>query len=187
MIRETAQRGLNRRIHLIYGSRNKLDIIFVDELEQIAARHPNITFHSVISNPPRGYKGLKGFITAALMKVLLGDFSEKTFYVCGPDVMYAFCVNELTTLGIPKRRIRTEVYGPPKDVTKQPGWPKDIGPDAVFSVRIKGGAKIEARSAEPLMISLERAGLVIPALCRSGECSLCRTKMLQGQYFSPKG
>ncbi|HOW99516.1 MAG TPA: 2Fe-2S iron-sulfur cluster-binding protein, partial [Deltaproteobacteria bacterium] len=34
---------------------------------------------------------------------------------------------------------------------------------------------------------LERAGIVIPALCRSGECSLCRTKLLKGEVFQPEG
>lgn len=187
MIREVSQRGLDRRIHLIYGSRDKKDVIFAEELKQTAARHGNIQVSTVISSPPRGFKGLKGFITAGLMKELLGDVSNKTFYVCGPDVMYDFCLNELSKLGIQKRKIRTEVYGPPKDVAKQPGWPGEIGPDSVFSVRLKGGKALAAKASEPLMISLERAGVVIPALCRSGECSLCRTKLLAGRVFQPEG
>jgi ferredoxin len=38
-----------------------------------------------------------------------------------------------------------------------------------------------------LMISLDWAGMAIPALCRSGECSLCRTKMLTGKVYHPGG
>ncbi|HPL66377.1 MAG TPA: 2Fe-2S iron-sulfur cluster binding domain-containing protein [Smithellaceae bacterium] len=37
------------------------------------------------------------------------------------------------------------------------------------------------------MVSLKRAGMVIPALCRSDECSLCRTKMLTGKVYHPGG
>jgi ferredoxin len=141
----------------------------------------------VISNPPKGYSGLRGFITAELMKKILGDVTGKTFYLCGPDAMYAFCLSELEKLGIPKRKIRTEVYGPPKDVTTQPGWPRDVKPADVFTVKIKGDKAIPAKASEPLMISLERNGVVIPALCRSGECSLCRTKLLSGRVFQPEG
>jgi ferredoxin-NADP reductase/ferredoxin len=187
MIREVAQRGLDRRIHLIYGSQEAKDIIFEEELSQITARHPNIVVSHVISNPPKRYRGLKGFITAGLMKDLLGDVSSKTFYVCGPEVMYAFCRGELEKLGVARRKVRTEVYGPPKDVTCQPGWPGGVHAHDTFKVGIRGGKSIPARASEPLMISLERSGVVIPALCRSGECSLCRTKLLSGKVFQPDG
>lgn len=36
------------------------------------------------------------------------------------------------------------------------------------------------------MNSLEKWGLAIPALCRSGECSLCRTRLLSGKVFMPE-
>jgi ferredoxin-NADP reductase/ferredoxin len=161
MIREVADRGLSRRIHLIYGSRNPDDVIFSSELRAITEKHTNISCSLVISNPPKGYRGLTGFITAELMKKILGDVS--------------------------RRKIRTEVYGPPKDVTTQPGWPRDVKPADVFTVKIKGDKAIPAKASEPLMISLERNGVVIPALCRSGECSLCRTKLLSGRVFQPEG
>ncbi|MCU0576756.1 MAG: FAD-binding oxidoreductase, partial [Desulfobacterota bacterium] len=187
MIREVAQRGLDRRIHLIYGSQDPKDVIFHEELRQTAAMHQNISFSLVISSPPKRYRGLKGFITAGLMKDLLGDVSSKTFYVCGPEVMYAFCRAELEKLGVAGRKVRTEVYGPPKDVTRQPGWPGGVQAHDTFTVGIRGGKSIPARASEPLMISLERSGVVIPALCRSGECSLCRTKLLSGKVFQPDG
>ncbi len=187
MIREVSQRGLDRRIHLIYGSRDVKDIIFEEELAQITARHTNITVSHVVSDPPKRFKGLKGFITVELMKDLLGDVSAKTFYVCGPEVMYDFCRKELEKLGIARRKIRTEVYGPPKDVTCRPGWPGDVKSADTFTVRIRGGKAIPAKAGEPLMISLERSGVIIPALCRSGECSLCRTKLLSGRVFQPDG
>jgi ferredoxin-NADP reductase len=187
MIREVADRGLSRCIHLIYGSQDPKDMIFHDELKRIVEKHPNITLSVVISRPPQDYCGLSGFITADLMKDVLGDLSSKTFYLCGPEVMYPFCLNELDKLGIKKRKIRTEVYGPPKDVTQQPGWPESIRSDTEFIVRLKGGKAVRVKAGEPLMISLERHNIVIPALCRSGECSLCRTKLLSGKVYQPKG
>jgi glycine betaine catabolism B len=187
MIREVAERGLARRIHLIYGSQDPEDVIFHDELKEITRRHKNVSLSLIISNPPKGYVGLTGFITSELIKDVIGDISSKTFYICGPEVMYDFCLKELAKLDIKKRRIRTEVYGPPKDVSAQPGWPEGIKPDTLFTIRLKGGKTIQAKASEPLMISLERNGVTIPALCRSGECSLCRTKMLVGKVFQPEG
>ena len=188
MIREAADRGTDRKIHLIYGCRNTDDVIFSDELAAICARHPKIAWTLVVSEPPAGYAGRTGFITAGLMQDVLGGSLEgKTFFLCGPEAMYAFCRDELRKMGIPGRRIRVEMYGPPRDVSAQPGWPAGKSRDAVVTVALTDGRSVEARAGEPLMNSLERAGIVIPALCRSGECSLCRTKLLKGEVFQPEG
>jgi ferredoxin-NADP reductase len=187
MIRETAGRGLNRRIHLVYGSRTPDDVIFGRELGEISRRHPAITVTNVISEPPEGYRGRTGFITADLLKEVLKGLSGKMFYLCGPEAMYAFCLEELCREGIPRRKIRVEMYGPPKDVTRCQGWPGHVGANAVVKVSIRGGKTVTARSTEPLMNSLERAGIVLPSLCRSGECSMCRTKLLEGRVFQPEG
>ena len=187
MIREVAERNLARNIHLIYGSRDPEDIIFMKELEDRAGRHANVTFTPVISEPPASYSGHTGFITAELIKELAGDISGKMFYVCGPEDMYTFCLGELEKLGVKAKRIRLEMYGPPKDVTAQPGWPEEISLDTTFQVRVRGKGSIDALAGEPLMISLERAGIPIETSCRSGECSLCRTKLLSGEVYQPSG
>ena len=187
MIREVTDKNLPRHIHLIYGSDSPDDVIFTEELSRRAEKHANFTWDLVISGPSEGYHGLTGFITADLVKNILGDLSSRTFYLCGPEAMYTFCEKELAGLSIPKKKIRTEMYGPPKQVTLQPGWPSDVEADAVFQVALRGKKTIEAKASEPLMISLERAGIVIPALCRSGECSLCRTKLISGRVYQPEG
>ncbi len=187
MIREVTDRGLSRKIHLIYGSRNPDDMIFGEEIEERARLHENFKVTSVISEPPEGFEGFTGFIGAKLMKDVLGSVGGKAFYVCGPEAMYTFCLPELLKLRVPAGKIRMEVCGPPKDVTAQPGWPEMVSADSRFQVMVKGRKKINARAGEPLMISLERTGIVIPASCRSGECSLCRTKLLSGRVFQPPG
>jgi ferredoxin-NADP reductase len=187
MIREVTDRGLDRRIHLIYGSRDPEDIIFREELEDRAARHKNLTFMPVISEPSPGYHGCTGFITAELIRKLAGETIGKMFYLCGPEAMYRFCLAELEKLGIPKKRIRQEPYGPPKDITAEPGWPTSLPGETAFHLTIRDGKTIAALAKEPIMISLERAGIVIPNACRSGECSLCRTKLLSGEVFQPQG
>ena len=187
MIREVTDRDLERNIHLIYGNRKQEDIIFSGELSQRGAACDNLTVSTVISEPPPGYTGLQGFISRALIKKLLGDFEGKMFYICGPEAMYTFVEAELEKLGIPGRRIRIEVYGPPSDVTAQPGWPETIDADARFKVSLQDGNIIEVAAGEPLMIGLERSGLALNTSCRSGECSLCRTRLLAGRVFHPPG
>lgn len=187
MIREAVDRRFERSIHLVYGNRIPEDIIFSDELEKIGGQCDNIKISHVISDPPDEYEGLTGFISADLMVNLVDDIQGKTFFICGPEAMYSYCMEELYTLGVKRKKIRKEVYGPPKDATSQPGWPSDISAHDQFTVKVMDGRKISAAAGEPLMNSLERAGIVIPASCRSGECSLCRTKLISGRIFHPQG
>jgi glycine betaine catabolism B len=188
MIREAAARGKGPSMHLIYGTRDPSDVIFGDEIALISRRHPWIAWTLVVSDPPQGYKGRTGFITAGLMQEVLGrDHDGKTFYLCGPEAMYAFCRPELAKLGVPDKRVRVEMYGPPKDVTRLPGWPAGMARDKRVKVALSGGRTVTVSACEPLMNALEREGIVMPALCRSGECSLCRTKLLKGEVFQPEG
>ncbi len=185
IIREVTERGLDMSIWLIYGTRTADDVIFGQEFTAIAGRHKNVRYELVVSEPEPGYRGTSGFITGDVIKKCVGDVKGKTFYLCGPEVMYTFVEAELTKLGVPGRRIKSEASGPPVDVTKEPGWPAEVRTDALFRVTVNGKDTIQARAGEPLMIALERAGLVIPSQCRSGECSLCRTKVEKGRTFMP--
>lgn len=185
MIRDAIQQQLPLKIHLLYGCRMPEDVIFKSELEMLAAHHPGLTFSPVLSEPPDGYEGLKGFLDSTLMERLVGDVKGKTFYLCGPRVMHDFCVAALKELKVPQRKIRQELYGAPEDVSQEPGWPEGLSGDMVFEVEVAEKKMILARAGEPLLNALERGGLKLPALCRSGECSACRIRLLTGKVFVP--
>ncbi len=178
------------QIHLLYGSRVPDDVIFGDELEELASNHPNLHYSLVISEPSPGFEGLTGFLSADLIREQVGDVTGKTFYICGPNVMYDYCLAALIELKVPRYKIKRELYGPPDDVTKEAGWPKGLSADAMFNVEVEapaleGRKTIRAAAGEPLLNSLERYGVVVPAVCRAGECSACRTQLLSGRVFQP--
>lgn len=177
-------------IHLLYGSRVPDDVIFGDELAALARQHPHLRYSLVISEPQPGYEGLAGFLDADLIRSQIGDVQGKTFYICGPNVMYDYCLGALTELGAPAHKIKRELYGPPDDVVKEPGWPQDLSADTLFDIEVELSASadrraIRAAAGEPLLNSLERYGIVVPALCRAGECSACRCRVLSGRVFQP--
>jgi len=187
MIREVTDRGLKRQMHLFYGSRNPDDIIYKQELERLAEMHKNLTVDFVISEPEDDYQGLTGFINGKLLQERLGDLSKKTFFLCGPEAMYKFCRKELEGLGLRRKQIRVEVFGPPGDVTAQPGWPEGLTADMTFQVKVSDSRTLEVSAGEPLMNGLERMNLELPAACRSGECSYCRVKLKSGKVFHAPG
>jgi len=185
IIRDAVRNDRGLRMHLLYGSRTPDDVIFGPELAALAARNANLRYTPVISEPPPSYEGLCGFMTADLIREQIGGVAGKTFYICGPNVMYGFCLAALAELGMPGHKIKRELYGPPDDVTREPGWPEGLAADAVFSVEVAGRQTIQALAGEPLLNSLERYGIVVPAVCRAGECSACRTRLLSGRVFQP--
>jgi glycine betaine catabolism B len=186
MVRDQAARDWPCRVTLLYGSRDPGDVIFGDEFERLAAASDRFRYVPVISEPPDRYEGRTGLLDEACIREVVPEVQGRTFYLCGPAAMYDFCLPALERLGVPGFRVKRELYGPPEDVTALPGWPAGLPGDAVFTVDV-GERIIEARAGEPLLCSLERAGVAAPTVCRSGECSLCRTRLLGGEAFTPPG
>jgi ferredoxin-NADP reductase len=185
LIRETVARNLPRRIWLLYGSRTPDDILYRRELREIARTHADVRVRFICSEPPAGYRGPRGFITAEAIRRFVGTPGGKTFFVCGPEAMYRFVLPELARLSVPRRRIHCEAGGPPENVAQEAGWPEGLGTDRMFQVSVRGRGTIPARAGEPLINALERGGLAVPSLCRSGECGYCRMKVLRGRVFMP--
>ncbi len=174
-------------IHLLYGSRVPDDVIYGDELTELANDQVSLFYTLVISEPPPRYEGdsRTGLLDAKLIRDEVGSVEGKTFYICGPNAMYDLVLAELEELGVPPHKIRRELYGPPADVTKAPGWPKGLPAGRVFNVEVAGKRTVRAPAGEPLLNSLERYGLLVPAVCRSGACSACRLRLVSGRVFMP--
>jgi ferredoxin-NADP reductase/ferredoxin len=187
IIHEIADCGIDRTVFLFYGNKNLDDVIFHEKFKAISNRFENIQYIPVIEEPPNDYDGSRGLITGNLIKEKIGNLEDKTFYLCGPQGMYDFCIPELVRLGIPDKKIRKEVYGAPVNICDYPGWPEDIKAETIFKVGINGGGTLDARAGEPLITALEKKGVIVPSLCRSGECSMCRIRIISGKVFQPKG
>jgi ferredoxin-NADP reductase len=187
MIRRIVDFGLDNRIFLFYGNRDLNDVIFHEELTRIARSNKNIRYIPVIEAPPKGYAGRSGYITAETIKDEIGDVSAKTFFLCGPQAMYDFCLPQLEKLGVPGRKIRREMYGTPLSITAYPGWPSAVNEGDSFSVKVRGEKTVTAPATTPLLTTLENNGIIVPFLCRSGQCSMCRVKLLAGTVYQPPG
>lgn len=185
ILREQNKKGWLQSITLLYGARTPEDAVFADEIGAMAKKNKPFNYSLVISEPSKDYKGNKGFLDAKIIKKRIENAKDKTFFLCGPNAMYDFCVPELQKLKVPMYKVRRELYGPPEPVVEQPGWPKKIKAEDRFEVDVVGRKSFKAPAGEPLINSLERNGMVIPAECRSGECSACRIKLLRGKVFMP--
>ena len=187
MIREIVDCGLDRTVHLFFGNRSDDDIIFHAELTNLSERFDNINYLPVIEDPSAGFEGACGFVTGQLIRELIGEIADKSFFICGPQGLYDFCLPELEGMGIPRRKIRQEMYGAPLNIWEYPGWPQAVDADDTFVVKLSDGRQFEASARESLLVALEKNDAVVPSICRSGECSMCRVKILSGKVFQPAG
>lgn len=188
MSREILESGLDREITLIYGCRNLENILFYEELKNMEKNHPNFTLKIVLSEPGEDYTGLRGFINRDVLKEGLGDLNDYTYYICGPQIMNAFVTKELKELKVRSKNIRREMFGSRQDIQNDPDYPKNLTGEEIFTVTVNKDKKIQALASESLLTSLERANIEVKNVsCRSGECSLCRVKLVSGDVFMPEG
>lgn len=186
MTREILEAGLDRDVVLLYGCRNPQAALYHEELSAYAAQYPNFHYQLVVSDTVDGWLGETGFLNGALISRLVPDYAERTAYICGPQVMNDFCKEELAKLGLPEKQVRREMFGSRRDIQNEPGWPATLLGTEVFNLKV-GDRTIPAKAGEPILTALERAGVRVNVCCRSGECSLCRVKLVAGQVFLAKG
>ncbi|MBO6041091.1 MAG: iron-sulfur cluster-binding domain-containing protein, partial [Oscillospiraceae bacterium] len=168
MAGEVAAGRLDIDLTILYGSNSSDDITMYDELTALEGEHVRVV-HVIAGDEP-GWQGERGFINAELIrKYSKGDTS---FFICGPQGMYAPMARALDELEVPKRRRRFEVFGQPRDISVYPGYPAEKK-DEVYRLTVVRGIRedvIPAMAGESLVVALERAGIRIETACRSGEC-----------------
>ncbi len=110
MIRTLADRGDRRPVILLYGSRDWDSITFREELEALQARL-NLTVVHVLANPPEGWTGEQGFITAELFRRHLPTpYASHEYFICGPNVMMDAIERALGHMRVPLSKYHSERY-----------------------------------------------------------------------------
>ena len=110
MIRTLADRGDRRPVILLYGSRDWESITFREELETLKARL-NLTVVHVLADPPPGWTGERGFITAEVFKRHLPPpYADHEYFICGPNVMMDAIEAALGQMKVPMSKYHSERY-----------------------------------------------------------------------------
>jgi predicted ferric reductase len=110
ILRTLADRGDQRPVRLLYGSKDWESITFREELEVLEQRL-NLTVVHVLAQPPEHWTGERGFIDAALFKRHLpAPYAEHEYFICGPNPMMDAIENALGELGVPLAKYHSERY-----------------------------------------------------------------------------
>jgi glycine betaine catabolism B len=186
MAREICYGKLDASLKLIYGCADDAEILFHEELRELAKKYPDrFSFVMVMSCEETSVEGCeKGFITRSVIEKHSNPAAD-SYFICGPDVMYDFAGGELAALGVPPKRTRREAYGEIKKPARFPDYPHETS-GKTFSITVQsrqGSVVVPASGSESVLVALERAKLAPPSACRSGECQFCRTLLLRGDVW----
>lgn len=185
MIQEALERTKDLDLTLFYGIRTIERALYHEKLLELSGRYTNFKYVPVLSDSQM--EGMeKGFITKDLILRYIGDPKDYTYYLCGPEVMVSFCIGELGKMDISKGQIRRELFGSRRDIWNEKLWPQEVASDAVFKMKI-GDEVYEVKASESILTSLERNNIRVNVCCRSGECSLCRVRLISGKVFNAPG
>ena len=112
MLRHMADVAAQKRVLLIYANRTERDIVFREELDELAqTQWPELTVVHVLSRPGKNWGGERGRADSTLLKRLVGESATKrSYWVCGPAGLVAATLAALRTMGVPDSRIHKEIF-----------------------------------------------------------------------------
>lgn len=114
MLRHRRASGRAARAALLYSSRTREDVVYANELSDIAQRDPRFLLHITLTRSvPPGWPGAVGRIDLSRVQSLLewlGGAADT--FVCGPTAFVEAASRLLLQAGQPCEAIRTERFGP---------------------------------------------------------------------------
>ena len=170
--KDLLERDVTSTITIIYGIRNRQDILAKQELDDLVKQNVKVIY--VVSDEP-DYQGEKGFINNDIINKYIKDINKVTFFMCGPSIMIDYVKNELDKLGVDLRKVRAECH-----------LEANIKETEECTIEVHRGLDVQtikALSNESVLVALEKSGIKHESSCRSGRCGYCHIKVIKGDYF----
>lgn len=105
-----------RKISFWYGARSMREAFYTEEYDKLAADNNNFEWHLALSDPQPedNWQGDTGFIHNVLLENYLKNHASPEdceFYMCGPPMMNAACIDMLINLGVERENILLDDFG----------------------------------------------------------------------------
>lgn len=110
MLRQRERSGSTVPARLLYSARSLADVIYASELQKPAGG-VDVTV-TLTREHPAGWTGRTGRVDAQMLRETAWPAADGPLaYVCGPTSFVEIVAAELTGLGYPPRRVKTERFG----------------------------------------------------------------------------
>jgi ring-1,2-phenylacetyl-CoA epoxidase subunit PaaE len=178
------------RFTLFYGNRASSTVIFKDELtdlKDLFMERLNLVY--VMSREQQDIELFNGRITKDKCQQFLRHWVRAedfdVAFICGPEDMMHGVSAALQEAGMPKERIRIELFAASIPKHEHKPRPADAGVrhQTEVTVVMDGNQAIFTmdKDKESLLDAGLRAGIDMRYSCKGGVCSTCRCKVLEGE------
>ncbi len=111
MLRFMADHGDPRPVTLIWSNRGKENVVFADEMDDLAAKLTGLRMIPIFTRTAEGGERSGRLDRKSLETMLSGCSRRSAVFVCGPPQMMKQVSTDLETIAFPARLIFTESFG----------------------------------------------------------------------------
>ena len=113
---ELLRKGSTGKMSYWYGARSLREMFYTEELDELAEKYPNFSWHVALSEPLEedNWEGLTGFIHNVVYENYLKDHpspEDCEYYMCGPPIMASSVQAMLEDLGVEPENIAFDDFG----------------------------------------------------------------------------
>ena len=193
IIKTTLATEPQSRFTLVYGNRNRGNIIFKEELEALKNRYMDrLAIHYILSREKTEADVYYGRINAdkldQLSQRLVNVAQADEIFICGPEEMIFSTKNWLTEKGVHHRKIHFELFTTPRHSSamrkEQLATPTEVaGKSSRVTVKLDGisfGFDLPFDGDTILEAALKQ-GADLPYSCKGGVCATCKARLLEGK------
>ncbi len=186
-------------ISLFNVNKSKDDVIFYEELNELANRHQHFHmdnfFTQTDGRPDR--ETIENWLTAVTSQ---SDF-DKEYYLCGPHLFMEMVQEKLQERGCSPQHIHLESFISVAGIqetaiasSKGTSGPLEVGessipahPSKILMVEIKGKlVELMIQEGETILDACLRSGVAVPFSCQEGICSTCKACLNEGRVVMDK-
>jgi ring-1,2-phenylacetyl-CoA epoxidase subunit PaaE len=188
---------------LVYGNRDRLSIVFREELEALKNRYiARFSLYHVLSREEMDIPLYQGRIDVAkctqLCSRLIDLKAVDEVFLCGPEQMIFSVKDWLEGQGVERKKIHFELFhtlegGPSTSSTASPPTPRPVMTETHTSTQQPRVSHVTLWldgmshsfdlpfDGSPVLEAALMKGIDLPFACKGGVCSTCRAKLLDGK------
>jgi ferredoxin-NADP reductase len=172
MARWIRDQALDTDVVYFHCARTAKDLIFGAEVDVMAATNPRFVQHTSLTRSTKKdkWRGLTGYLDAAMLQTVAPDFAERDVYICGPEGFMRGTKAVFEAAGFAMGHFHEESFGTGNTVEASGGT-------VCFT---NSGIEIACSGQQNILEIADQAGVKIASACRTGDCGECKVRKVSG-------
>ncbi len=178
----------NSKILLIYANQNLDSIIFHEQIKSLENQYPdNFKVEHIVSSTKKDKDNYhSGLATKILVDAIFSKhnilYENHKYMICGPFGYMEKIKEILNENGITREKINIEVFKKPEIKVTGKNLQSDV------TIRFEGQEhQIKNNGDKSILSQAMSKNIALPYSCRSGMCSTCKAKCVEGEVKMTDG